>query len=96
MPTTVTSLLAELNRARLMLNRVSGGQLHSDAKREGIRSLAERYFKEVRPSLISKTEQDPDIASVDSVMQEIIQLCHKHGSVKRYLDLTAVRSLVVD
>ena len=52
-----------------------------------MRGLVEDYFNNIRPCLISASEQDQGVGNVDNLMQELLVLCHKRGSVKRYQTL---------
>jgi len=46
--------------------------------------LVEEYFNTIRPLLLGASEQDEDIRLVDTLMQELLVLCHKRGGVKHY------------
>lgn len=87
MPSPIESFIHQLSQARKELNKVSSHQLNSQKRRGDLRALVEDYFKNVRPSLISASEQDQDVGNVDNSMQELLVLCHKRGSVKRYQTL---------
>ena len=52
--------IQEVEKARKDLNRVNG-QLQSQKHRDDLRLLVERYFNEVRPTLVSKQEQNESI-----------------------------------
>lgn len=79
----LTTYIHEVEKARKSLNR-STGQLHSQKQRDDLRLLVERYFNDVRPTLVSKQEQDDSIKPIDEKMQELLVLCHKRSMVKRY------------
>ena len=83
------AFIQEVDIARKGLNKVKGQQLHSQKQRDGLRSLVERYFNEVRPSVVSEQEQSDAIRRVDSDMQDLLALCHKRGSAKSYQQLLA-------
>ena len=87
MPSPIEAFIIQLSQARKDLNKVASRQLSSQKRRCVLRGLVEDYFKNVRPSLISASEQDQDVGNVDSLMQELLVLCHKRGSVKRYQTL---------
>jgi len=87
MPSSVTSLLAEVERARKSLNLVKAPQLHSAGARGSLRELAEKYFSDVRPSLQDVTQPSEHRDAVDNAMRELLALCHKHGSVTKYREL---------
>ena len=87
MPSPITAFILQLAQARKNLNRVTSPQLHSQKRRDSLRGLVEDYFNNIRPSLISASEQDQEVGNVDNLMQELLVLCHKHGSVKRYQTL---------
>lgn len=87
MASTVTSLLAEVERARKSLNAVTGPQLHSATARASLRELAERYFADVRPGIKESSSSSEHRDSVDSAMKALLALCHKHGSVDKYKEL---------
>lgn len=76
-----------IEMARKDLNKVSGSQLQSQKRRNALRTLVERYFSEIRPSVVSAQEQNEAIKQVDDSMQEMLSLCHKQGSVKSYRNL---------
>lgn len=78
------SYIQDVEKARSKLNRVQGKQLRSQKDRDDLRLLVERYFSEVRPSVVSEQEQNETIKQIDDSMQELLVLCHKLGSIKRY------------
>lgn len=96
MPSTVTSLLADLERERKGLNAVKSPQLHAATARASLRKLAEQYFSDVRPALDTMTGPTEHRDGVDAAMRDLLALCHKHGSVAKYRDLlrTAKRHLI--
>lgn len=79
--------IQEIEKTRKDLNRVSGTQLQSQKRRDALRTLVERYFNEIRPSIVSAQEQNNAIKQVDDGMQEMLSICHKMGSVKSYRKL---------
>jgi len=87
MPSHVTSLIAEVEKARTALNRVKNPQLHSATARASLREIVERYFNEVRPSLDLGSTTAEHTEGVDAAMQALLALCHKKGSVQKYRDL---------
>lgn len=87
MPSSLADFIIRLAQSRKDLNNITSPQLHSQQRREELRKLVEDYFNTIRPSLIEASAQDPDVNDVDELMQELIELCHKHGSVKRYKNL---------
>ena len=87
MPSHVTSLIAEVEKARTDLNRVNNPQLHSAKARASLREIVERYFNEVRPSIDGASTAAQHIEGVDTAMQALLALCHKKGSVQKYRDL---------
>ena len=96
MPRILTSYISEVDNARKDLNRFKGNQLNSKKARDGLRELVEKYFNSVRPSVISDREQNDEIRKADSKMQEVLVLCHKRGSIKRYKQLlTEVKNLLI-
>ena len=96
MPSQIAAFVERLAQSRINLNKGASLQLHSQKRRDSLRELVEHYFNTVRPCVIGAPEQDPDVGSVDTVMQELLVLCHKHGSVKRYqaLMLKARKGLI--
>jgi len=97
MPGSVPDFVRGLEQARKVLNKVKSPQLHSQIRRDSLRELVEKYFNDIRPSLIGASEQDDDVAKVDGIMQELLVLCHKQGSVNRYkrLLLDARKGLII-
>jgi hypothetical protein len=87
MASSVTSLLADVERERKGLNAVAGAQLHSAVSRAALRELAERYFSDVRPALEDASRPSEHRDAVDAAMKDLLALCHKHGSVAKYRDL---------
>lgn len=87
MASTVTSLLADVERARKSLNAVNGAQLHSTSARALLRELAERYFSDIRPTLKDDSGPNEHRDGVSGAMEELLALCHKHGSVGKYKQL---------
>ena len=86
MASFVTALIAEVEKARKDLNRVVGTQLHSAASRSSLRTIVEKYFNEVRPSIESTAMSREHVDGVDAAMQSLLALCHKKGSVQKYKD----------
>lgn len=96
MASYVTSLLADVEHERKALNRVAGRQLQSASAREKLRGLVENYFNEVRPQIDESSAPSEHLQSVDAAMQDLLVLCHKQGSVKKYKELlrTTKRHLI--
>ncbi|MBN1618628.1 hypothetical protein JW887_04810 [Candidatus Dojkabacteria bacterium] len=80
-------LLKELERYHKELGKLQSTQLNSQSRREALRQLVEVYFQTVRSEMLSESEQDEDVATVDGIMQELLALCHKRGLVSRYRTL---------
>ncbi len=80
----IPDFVQRLELARKDLNGVKSPQLNSQKRRDDLRLLVEEYFNEIRPKLKSAAEQDEDVRNVDTLMQELLALCHKRGSVKLY------------
>ncbi len=89
MATNLQAFIQEVEDARRGLNKAKGQQLHSQKQRDRLRLLVERYFNDVRPSVVSEQEQSDAISRVDSDMQELLSLCHKRGSANSYQKLLA-------
>lgn len=83
----VTSFISELEKLRKSLNSLGGAQVHSVKTRAALRSLAERYFSEIRPSLVDPSEGKGHINAVNSTMQQLVELCHKRGQANSYIQL---------
>ena len=84
MPSHVTSLLSRIEQERKAINVVAGPQVQSKTQKERIRGLVEEYFKEIRPLLNDTTAEGTHVTSVDSLMQALLQLCHKDSSTAKY------------
>ncbi|GHB95624.1 hypothetical protein [Thermomonas carbonis] len=87
MSTHVTSFISEIEKLRKALNALGGGQVHSAKTRGELRALAERYFADIRPSLIDHSDDQIHIAAVNSAMQSLVEICHKRGVSASYIDL---------
>ena len=87
MPVSVPDYVRGLEQARKELNKANSPQLNSQNRRNSLRTLVEEYFNDIRTVLMGASEQDEDVANVDKLMQELLVLCHKRGSVKRYQTL---------
>ncbi|MFC3716576.1 hypothetical protein ACFONC_10455 [Luteimonas soli] len=87
MTTHVTSFIAELEKQRKALNVLNGGQVHSAKVRGALRGLAERYFSDIRPTLIDPSGDESHITAVNSAMQKLVQECHKRGMARTYIEL---------
>lgn len=93
MTTTLSSYIQRVEGLRKDLNKVKSTQLQSQLQRSLLRALVEEYFSSIRQSIIGNSENDPLVSVVDSHMQELLLLCHKKGTVKKYKDiLTKVKS----
>lgn len=84
MSSHVTNLLLDVEAERKALNAVKGPQVQSKKHRERIRSLVENYFNEIRPRVDDSMADGSHVASVDSLMQSLLQLSHKHSSKGKY------------
>jgi hypothetical protein len=84
MPSHVTSILADLETERKALNAVTGPQVQSNVHRARLRSLVERYFESVRPLVEDNSGDGSHVASVDSLMQQLLQLSHKNSATGKY------------
>lgn len=87
MPSALHDFLRELECCCQELGKLKSAQLNSQSRREALRQLVEAYFQTVRSEMFSESEQDEDVATVDGIMQELLVLCHKRGSVNRYRTL---------
>ncbi len=87
MSSQLPNFVLKLEQARKELRKVNTPQLQSQTRRDTLRVLTEEYFNLIRPSIMSASEQDEDVGHVDDIMQELLVLCHKRGSVKRYESL---------
>ena len=87
MSSLLPNFVLKLEQARKDLNRVTSPQLHSQKRRNYLRTLVEDYFNAIRPCFMGASEQDQDVGDVDDLMQKLLVLCHKRGSVKRYQTL---------
>lgn len=85
MPTHVTTLIVDLDKHRKTLAATKKTQLNSVKQRNELRALAETYFQEIRPTVSQVPGQEETVRSIDTEMQELVELCHKRGSVARYL-----------
>ncbi|UGB39018.1 hypothetical protein [Frateuria soli] len=83
----VTSFIADLEKQRKALNAFNGAQIQSAKVRTALRSLAERYFTDIRPTLIDHSDDQSHINAVNSAMQRLVELCHKRGRARGYIDL---------
>ena len=97
MPAHVTSLISDIEKVRKALNALNGERVSSQGLKKSLRELAERYFTEIRPSLIDSTEAEQHISAVNDAMQSLVEMCHKRGMKSGYIDLlrTAKRHLIV-
>lgn len=87
MASFVTALLGDVERERKSLNAVRSPQLHSSQARASLHDLAEKYFRDIRPALEGPASASDHRDAVDAAMQELLALCHKHGSVAKYKEL---------
>jgi len=90
MASHVTWLLAEVERERKALSKVTGLQLQSATARSSLRGLVEGYFNEIRPLLVDPSTEATHVQAIDADMQELLTLCHKKGSVQKYRDLLKI------
>jgi hypothetical protein len=67
----------------------AGTRVQSAAKRRELSKLAESYFNEVRPSILPKDQQLPELVEVDGAFQELMPLCHFSASAGKYKALLA-------
>jgi hypothetical protein len=81
---SLLDFIKRIETTRKKLNKVTSQQVHSEKLRGEIRILVEDYFKSTRPTIISDSEINFDIATVDEHLQTLLELCHKKGSVKTY------------
>lgn len=84
MSSHVTNLLSEIEAERKAINAAPGPQVQSKKQRDRIRTLVEAYFNDVKPLLDDATAEGAHIASIDSLMQALLQLCHKNSSTAKY------------
>lgn len=96
MPSLLHDFVKKLEQARKGLNKIASPQLHSQRQRNYLRTLVEEYFNVIRSSFMGASEQDQNIIYVDDLMQKLLVLCHKRGSVKQYKTLlsNARKSLI--
>jgi hypothetical protein len=87
MPSHVTAILADIEIARKAINAVFGPQVQSKRHRDELRSLVENYFNDVRPLVEDNTGDGSHIASVDSLMQQLLQLSHKNSATNKYKEV---------
>ena len=87
MSSLLPNFVLKLEQARKDLNKVTSPQLHSQKQRNYLRTLVEDYFNAIRPCFMGASEQYQDVVDVDDLMQKLLVLCHKRGSVNRYKTL---------
>lgn len=88
--------IQEVEKARKDLNKVKG-QLQSQKQRDELRQLVEKYFNEIRPSLISSQKQVQSIKVIDDLMQELLISCHKRSMAKLYKNtLISVKKSLIE
>lgn len=87
MSLTIPDFVGLLDGERKELRHVTTPQLHSQKRRDALRILIEGYFKEIRPQVIADSSQTQEVSSIDGSLQELLLLCHKHGSVKKYINI---------
>lgn len=96
MPGVLPTFLKELDQANKALGKNRSPQLNSSSQRETLRNLIERYFVEIRPTVIGASEVDQDVGDIDKDMQELLILCHKRGNVNLYKQLlTKIRKALI-
>ncbi|MDY6951068.1 MAG: hypothetical protein SWE60_06125 [Thermodesulfobacteriota bacterium] len=83
----VSGLILDLERQRRLLNAYTGKQLHSESQRAELRRLAENYFQDIRPAIAEISQQQENVRVVDASMQNLVERCHKRGTISRYLAL---------
>ena len=83
----ITSFIADVEKSRKALSSLNGAQVNSEKTRGSLRALAERYFSDIRPTLIDQSEDQGHIAAVNTAMQKLIEQCHKRGRASVYIDL---------
>ncbi len=87
MATHVTSFISEVEKQRKALNTLNGGQVHSAKIRSALRGMAERYFSDIRPTLVDPSEDEGHIAAVNSAMQSLVHASYKRGMAATYIEL---------
>jgi hypothetical protein len=98
MPSPVHGFIREIEAARLPLRAgaKSGKQLQAQSARDALRTLAEKYFNAIRPSILAPNAQDAEVSSVDASMQQLIELCHRRASMNAYSTLlSTARSALI-
>lgn len=86
----------ELESIKKKLNKVASLQLRSKTHREEIRKLIEKYFENIRPTIAQRNQKNDNIDIVDKQMQTLLELCHKEGKVKTYVNKIAdIRSNLI-
>lgn len=92
----LTSFIADVEKNRKVLNALNGTQVFSEKTRGTLRALAERYFSEIRPTLVDHSEEQVHVSAVNAAMQKLIEQCHKRGMAGTYADLlrTAKKHLI--
>ena len=83
----LTGFIADLEKHRKALVALGGKQVQSEKARAELRDLATRYFSDVRPTLVDPLDGTERINAVNSVMQTLLELCHKKALASRYIDL---------
>lgn len=96
MPAHVTDFISDVEKSRKSLNSFNGSQVFSEKTRGSLRALAERYFSEIRPTLIDETSDQVHITAINAAMQRLIELCHRRGMASSYIELlrTAKKHLI--
>ncbi|HLF17693.1 MAG TPA: hypothetical protein VI749_02245 [Candidatus Omnitrophota bacterium] len=96
MKSLLPQYLDELEQAKKTLNKNKSTQLHSQRQKNNLRVLIEKYFNDIRPTIISAADKNKDIEVVDSDMQKLLLLCHKRGATKTYIGLiTKIRKALI-
>jgi hypothetical protein len=89
MPQLLRDFIKETGDLRQEISRLRTTRLNSQADQEKIQAHIDRYFRAVRPTIVTAIGQDELVAQVDTLMQKILPLSHKRTATATFKQLFA-------
>ncbi|MDQ2911350.1 MAG: hypothetical protein M3R39_10125 [Actinomycetota bacterium] len=78
------SLLGALTEVERAISRVSAVNVNTGTARDAAKSLIQDYFREARPDLTALGLADPELESLDELMQHLLQLANGRNAKSTY------------
>lgn len=81
----IADLLVEVDGLANTLRRGRSVNVNDRGTKDRVVALARRYFEQDRPGVVTRIEDHPDVASADSILQDMVRLAQGNNARTTYV-----------